>query len=61
MSDEGQLYDPAQRAEEKARAREQDELDLASGAKTRPQLRRENGLFAFRNAVVLWDQAKRFY
>ena len=55
MSDEDQFYDPAERAAEKARSREQDELDLASGAKTHEQLRRENGQFAFRNAVVLWD------
>ncbi len=37
-------YDPVKRAAEKQASRDQDEADLASGAKTREQLRRENGL-----------------
>jgi hypothetical protein len=35
-------FDPAERAREKQLSRDQDERDLASGAKTREQLRREN-------------------
>jgi hypothetical protein len=34
--------DPLEWASEKQASREQDQLDLASGAKTRAQLRREN-------------------
>lgn len=40
-------FDPEQRAREKQASRERDEADLASGRKTREQLRRENGVFAF--------------
>jgi hypothetical protein len=40
-------FDPEQRAREKQASRERDEADLASGRKTREQLRRENGAFAF--------------
>ena len=40
-------YNPAERAREKAASREADERALASGAKSRQQLSRENGAFAF--------------
>lgn len=40
-------YDPERRAREKQASRERDEADLASGRKTREQLRRESGAFAF--------------
>lgn len=36
-------FDTATRATEKQSSRDRDELDLASGAKTREQLQRENG------------------
>lgn len=39
--------DPAERAREKQRSREDDAHALASGAKSRAQLRRENGVFVF--------------
>lgn len=38
-------YDPPERAREKQASRDQDAADLASGKKTREQLRRENGMF----------------
>jgi hypothetical protein len=37
--------DPVEWAREKQASREQDQLDLASGTKTRAQLRRENAAF----------------
>ncbi len=40
-------YDPAERAKEKQASRDRDEAALASGEKTREQLRRENGHFSF--------------
>jgi hypothetical protein len=40
-------YSLQERAVEKQRARAQDAQDLASGKKTREELRRKNGLFAF--------------
>lgn len=36
-------FDLRERAEQKRRSREQDQKDLESGAKTREDLRRENG------------------
>ncbi len=39
--------DVAERAREKQRSRDEDARALASGEKTREQLRRENGVFAF--------------
>ena len=38
------FYDPAERAREKQASRDQDEADLASGRKTREQLRLENSI-----------------
>lgn len=40
-------YSPAERAREKAVSREADARALASGEKSREQLRVENGAFAF--------------
>lgn len=54
-----ETFDPKERAREKQLSREQDERDLASGAKTREQLRRENGFFAFPTAKILWDECER--
>lgn len=45
-------YDPTQRAREKQASRDQDEADLASGKKTRDDLRRENGAFTGLNVRV---------
>lgn len=42
-----ETYDPRARAAEKAAAREADVRALASGEKTREQLRAENGAFSF--------------
>lgn len=39
-------YDAAERAREKQESRERDEQALASGEKSREQLRRENGFFS---------------
>ena len=46
-------FDPAERAAEKARSRAEDERALATGAKTREQLRRENSMFAGAVSIVL--------
>lgn len=53
MSDD--TFDPAERARQKAAAREQDRLDLESGRKTREQLRKENGAFGFPPGSVRID------
>jgi hypothetical protein len=42
----------SQRALEKQRSRDQDARDLASGAKSRKQMRAENGSFAFPSARI---------
>lgn len=52
-------YSPAERAREKQAAREQDAADLASGAKTREQLRAENATFAGLRVRVNFAGAKR--
>lgn len=49
-----------ERAEEKRKAREQDERDLADGTKTREQLRKERSAFAFPHMRVRFDLVKRF-
>lgn len=49
-----------ERAEEKRRAREQDERDLADGTKTREQLRRERDAFAFPRVRVRLDLVRHF-
>jgi hypothetical protein len=45
-------FDPKKRAHEKQLSREEDARALASGAKTREQLRRENGHFAFADVFI---------
>jgi hypothetical protein len=52
-------FDPKERAREKQLSRDQDERDLASGTKTREQLRRENGIFVFPDARILLDECER--
>lgn len=52
-------FDPAQRAHEKAAAREEDARALASGEKSQDQLRAENGAFAFPRDLVRVDFARR--
>ncbi len=43
------------RAREKQRSRDNDDRALATGEKTREQLRRENGYFAFPNVRIHID------
>ena len=45
-------YDPKKRAEEKRLSREEDARAIASGEKSREQLRRENGAFGFAPSEV---------
>ena len=54
------IYDPAQRAAEKQASRVEDARALASGEKSREQLRRENQ-FTIRGARMLLSEAKRLY
>ena len=49
---EPEPLDPAERAREKQRSRADDARALASGEKSREELRRENGHFAFRNVRI---------
>jgi hypothetical protein len=49
------ILDPAQRASEKARSREDDQRALASGKKSSEQLRVENGAFAFPPSRIRLD------
>lgn len=55
------FYSPSDISAEKARSRAEDEYALTSGQKTREQLRKENGRFAFPNAKMLLHKAKRLY
>lgn len=52
MANEPERFDPEERAREKQRSREEDARAVASGAKSRDELRRENGRFAFRKVRV---------
>ena len=52
------VFDPIARAAEKQRSREEDELALLCGDKTREQLRKENGLFAFEHVLIDLDAAE---
>jgi hypothetical protein len=58
MAQDPERLDPAERAREKQLSREKDARALASGAKSRAQLRRENGLFAFPKVRVSLRGAK---
>ncbi len=51
-------FDPAARAEEKQRSREEDELALSRGEKTQDEMRRENGLFVFARVRIDLDGAE---
>lgn len=51
-------FDPIVRAAEKQRFRDEDELALRDGNKTREQLREENGLFVFANVLIDFDGAE---
>lgn len=53
-----EVYDPLERAKEKQASRDQDEKDLESGAKTRDQLRRENGIFYGLKVRINFEGAK---
>ena len=52
MAQEPDRLNPDERAREKQRSRAEDARALASGEKSRDELRRENGHFAFRNVRV---------
>jgi YgiT-type zinc finger domain-containing protein len=52
-------YDPIERAREKQASRDEDQRRLDAGEITREELRKENGKFAFPNAKMLLDKAKR--
>jgi hypothetical protein len=58
MGKEPERFDPQERAREKQRSRDADSRALASGEKSRDDLRRENGHFAFRNVRVSLRGAK---
>jgi hypothetical protein len=58
MAQDPEPLDPTERAREKQLSREEDARALASGAKSRAQIRRENGLFVFRNVRVSLRGAK---
>lgn len=52
----------AQRAADKAASRAEDERALASGEKSREELRRENGHFAgLADAPILWAEVGSLY
>jgi hypothetical protein len=52
MAEEPERFDPKERAREKQRSRDEDARALASGEKSREQLRRENGHFVFPNVRI---------
>jgi hypothetical protein len=52
------VFDPIARAAEKQRSRDEDDLALLRGDKTREELRQENGLFAFTNVLIDFDGAE---
>jgi len=52
-------FDASERATEKEQSRLEDETALASGEKSREQLRRENGRIVLRSAEMLLAEAKR--
>lgn len=57
--DRTRYFDPEERAREKQASRDQDERDLASGAKTREQLRVENTFLDPREWIVRLDLCDR--
>jgi hypothetical protein len=52
MIGEPERFDPKERARDKQHSREEDARALASGEKSREELRRENGHFVFPNARI---------
>jgi hypothetical protein len=58
MPNEPERPDPKERAREKKRSRDEDARALAAGEKSRDELRRENGLFAFPRVRVSLRGAK---
>jgi hypothetical protein len=58
MPKDPERLDPEERAREKQLSREADARALASGEKSRDELRRENGHFAFPNVRVSLRGAK---
>jgi hypothetical protein len=58
MAKEPEDFSPEERAREKQRSRDEDARALASGEKSRDDLRRENGHFAFPNVRVSLRGAK---
>ena len=52
MENKIEFFDPNLRKEEKQKSRDQDEENLKSGKKSQNDLRRENGLFIFRNVKI---------
>ena len=53
-----ETYNPAERAREKEASRESDANALATGQKSREQLRSENGAFAFPRERVRLDLSR---
>ena len=51
-------FDPAARAEEKQRSREEDERALSRGETRQDELRRESGLFVFSRVRIDLDGAE---
>jgi hypothetical protein len=58
MPKDAERHDPQERAREKQRSREDDASALASGEKSRDELRRENGHFVFARVRVSARGAK---
>ena len=54
-----QTFDPAERAREKQASRDADARALASGEKSRAQLKAENGAFAFPRARIRFPKRER--
>jgi hypothetical protein len=58
MTQEPECLDPVERAREKQASRDEDARALASGAKSRAQLHRDNGVFVFPHVRVSLRGAK---
>ena len=54
-----EVFDPDERAREKAASREADTRAIASGAKSAEQVRRENASFAFQNVRLRYPARER--
>lgn len=53
------VFDPAERAREKASSRAEDERVVATGEKSPEQIRRENASFAFAGAKIRFPARDR--